>query len=208
MTVKRVQGRVSPVLEVTYEDGKKVLNAGNVNYSFGALHDVFRIALKKAEIEKLQPKEVLILGFGVGSIASIIVEEMKIPAKMVGVEADEEVIELAEKEFDISRVPFLAIVHDKAEHFISSTERKFDLVAVDVFVEANVPEACKTEKFLSAMYDHLNSGGCVVFNEMPGENLAANDAFVDRFRKAFDTSEIHHVQLGGEVNRILVGRRK
>jgi hypothetical protein len=38
------------VFEVTFENGKKVLNVGEVNYSYGALHDIFRIALNKANI--------------------------------------------------------------------------------------------------------------------------------------------------------------
>jgi len=39
--IKRLEGKLTKVLEVTFENGKKVLNAGEVNYSYGALHAIF-----------------------------------------------------------------------------------------------------------------------------------------------------------------------
>src|SRR5665213_2100524 len=98
--VQRVQGKISPFLEVNFENGKKVLNAGEVNYSFGALHDVFRYALQKAHVVENPPEKVLILGLGAGSIVQIIVEEFGQNSEIIGVEADEKIIDLAKNEFD------------------------------------------------------------------------------------------------------------
>ena len=206
--VKRVEGKLTAVLEVTFEQGKKVLNAGEVNYSFGALHNVFRIALQKAKIIESPPAEVLILGFGAGSIASIIVEEFGQNPRITGVEADPVVLQLAREEFNIARFSELEIENITAEKFISSCPAKFDLIAVDVFVEARVPESCRSHAFLEDIYRCLAKNGRVVFNEMPEENGAGENEFTARFRNNFDETEIHELHVGGSPNRILIGYRR
>ncbi|MCX6312280.1 MAG: methyltransferase domain-containing protein [Bacteroidetes bacterium] len=206
--VKRLEGKITSVLEVSFEHGKKVLNAGDVNYSFGALHDVFRIALQRAKIIEHPPTDVLILGFGAGSIASIIVDEYGQHAKIYGVEADPVVIQIANDEFNLKRFSNLEMENVKAEDFIANNKRKFDLIAVDVFVEANVPESCKTNAFLVGLYGTLTKNGRVVFNEMPEIKFSDNDEFSNRFRNSFDEIEIHTLHVGGSPNRIFIGYRR
>ncbi|MDQ3110020.1 MAG: methyltransferase domain-containing protein [Bacteroidota bacterium] len=208
LQVKRVEGKLTAVLEVTYEQGKKVLNAGEVNYSFGALHNVFRIALQKAKIIESPPADVLILGFGAGSIASILVEEFGQHPRITGIEADPVVLHLAREEFNISRFPELEIENTTAEKFIATCNSRFNLIAVDVFVEAHVPESCKTHGFLENIYRCLAKNGRVVFNEMPKENLSGENEFLARFRNNFDETEVHELHIGGSPNRILIGYRR
>jgi spermidine synthase len=208
VNVQRVKGKITPVLEVTLENGKKVLNAGEVNYSFGALHDVFRIALQKAKIIENPPKDVLVLGLGAGSIVTIIVDEYGQNPNITGVEADPMVIHLAKKEFDIDRFLSLEIENTTAEKFISGNEKQFDLIAVDVFVEEIVPESCKTEEFLRGLFNALKPGGRVVFNEMPQKTFSEEDDFSKRFRKQFDNVEIHEIRFADVPNKILIGYRK
>jgi spermidine synthase len=203
--MKRVEGKITPVLEISLENGKKVLNAGHVNYSFGALHDVFRAAFQKAKIIENPPADVLILGLGAGSIVTILADEYGQSPRMTGIEADPMVIHLAKTEFYIDRFPTLEIENTTAEEFIANTQNQFDLIAVDVFVEAKVPDSCKTEKFLSELFRALKPGGRVVFNQMPTTALTVEDDFTKRFRKQFDTTEIHELYVGGSPNRIFIG---
>jgi spermidine synthase len=206
--MRRVEGAITPVLEISLENGKKVLNAGEVNYSFGALHDVFRIALQKAKLIENPPADVLVLGLGAGSIVSIIVEEYGQNPDITGVEADPVVIHLAKKEFNIDRFFTLEIENTTAEKFIAENKKQFDLIAVDVFVEAKVPESCQSEKFLSDLYAALKPGGRVVFNEMPGATFRRDDPFSLRFLHQFDDAVIHELNVGGSPNKILIGYRK
>lgn len=206
--VKHMVGKITPYLEISYEHGKKVLNTANVNYSFGSLHDVFRRALLKAKIMEFPPSEVLILGFGAGSIATIIIDEFGLQSNLYGVEADPVVIQIANEEFDLKRFPSLEMENCTAEQFISINERKFDLIAVDVFVEAKVPESCKTNEFLTGLYSALNKNGRVVFNEMPGKEFSDDDELANRFRTNFDELEIQKLNMGGSPNRIFIGYRR
>lgn len=208
LPVKRVEGKLTAVLEVTFEQGKKVLNAGEVNYSFGALHRVFRIALQKANIIESPPNEVLILGFGAGSIAGILVEEFGQHPRMTGIEADPVVMKLAREEFNVGRFPHLELENTTAEKFIASCQSQFDLIAVDVFVESRVPESCRSHAFLENLYRCLAKDGRVVFNVMPDEDRIAETEFMTRFRNNFDETEIHELHVGGSPNRILIGYRR
>lgn len=122
--IKRLEGKLTKVLEVTFENGKKVLNAGEVNYSYGALHAIFRIALNKANIITNSPSNVLILGFGAGSIASILVDEFGQDPILIGVEADPVVLQLARQEFNIERFLKLELFNCTAELFMSDTIQK------------------------------------------------------------------------------------
>jgi spermidine synthase len=205
--IKRIEGKISPVLEISFENGKKVLNAGDVNYSFGALHQVFRIALQKAKIIEHPPSDVLILGFGAGSIASILIEEYGQQPNIIGVEADPVVIHLAKTEFNCDRFESLEIENTTAEKFISENKSQFDLIAVDVFVEANVPETCKTESFLRNLYAGLKKNGRVVFNEMPSGNFSGQNDFARLFITCFDQAEIYELHVGGTPNKMLIGYR-
>ncbi|CAN5321960.1 hypothetical protein BH09BAC5_BH09BAC5_25820 [soil metagenome] len=208
LQVKKAEGKLTKVLEVTFEQGKKVLNAGEVNYSFGALHHVFRVALQRAKVFENPPQEVLILGFGAGSIATILIEEFGLNTRITGIEADPVVLQLAREEFDINRFPDLEIENIFAEKFLSTCNAKFDLIAVDLFIESKVPESCKTHGFLEDLYRCLKKNGRVVFNEMPEENLSGEDDFEKRFRNNFDETEIHQLNIGGAPNRILIGYRR
>jgi spermidine synthase len=202
-----LEGEISPVLEVTYENGKKVLNAGRVNYSFGALHEVFRFAFAEARVRELGPKEVLILGFGAGSIASILTDEYKLECRITGVEADSKVIMVAKNEFQLDRYKSLELVHAKAEEFVFETKKKFDLIAVDVFVEETVPASCQTKEFLEQLSSLLTTGGKAVFNIMPKLGMDGKDEFEDRFFYAFSYVQKRELQFGAAPNHIYIGKK-
>lgn len=202
------KGKETPVLEVAIENGKKVLNAGTVNYSFGSLHDVFRLALQKAKVETQQPDKILILGFGAGSVATILLEEMKLqPSVLKGVEADEVVIRLGKEEFNTERFQKLELVHDRAERFAAADSGSYDLIAVDLFVEDQVPEACQSEEFLRNLSRLLSPEGLLVFNTMPVENLSGESVFFKRFMSVFQNGRMQEIRTGEAKNFVFIARK-
>ncbi|HEU4716837.1 MAG TPA: hypothetical protein VFU15_03345 [Bacteroidia bacterium] len=205
--IKRTRGKISPVLEVSWENGRKVLNARYVNYSYGSLHDVFRIALRNVVDLSDPPRNVLILGFGVGSIASILTEEMKISCTLTGVEADEEVIRLGKEEFDTGRFSGLRIVHLRAENFVRQCSEEFDLIAIDVFVEDKVPRSLMNEEFLLRVEKLLSAKGRVVMNIMENDS-SGGGGFRRLFQSVFSSPQANDLDMGVSVNRLLTGSKK
>jgi spermidine synthase len=147
IVVEKRASAISGVLEVWYQNGRYVLHSAEANYSFDTLHRVFQQAFKKLNVKKRNPKKVLILGFGAGSVATILCDELRLSPSLTGIEVDPEVIQLAEKYFHIQRFSNLNLHITDAHEFVSTCTDTFDLIVSDVFIDKNVPE-----KFLEAGY--------------------------------------------------------
>ncbi|MBX2964928.1 MAG: fused MFS/spermidine synthase [Cyclobacteriaceae bacterium] len=138
--VEKRPSAVSGELEVWYQNSKHVLHSPDANYSFDTLHRVFQKAFKKFDIKKRNPKSVLILGFGAGSVATILCDELNLTPHITGVELDPEVIALAKKYFNLDRFSSLTIHVADAAEFISHENTQYDLLVSDVFVDKNLPD--------------------------------------------------------------------
>src|SRR5258705_896756 len=157
-------GAVTPRLEIYLSKGRYILNSARVNYSFGGLHALFRKAFSRFNIRERDISSALILGFGAGSVASILFDEYKKDLHLTGVEKDPVVIALARKYFHIDRFKSLSLHIEDAGDFVENCNKKFDLVVVDIFVGADVPEKFREEKFLARLGQLLSPGGIAFFN--------------------------------------------
>ncbi len=110
MKVEERIGVVTPRLEIYLSKGRYVLDAVRVNYSFGGLDAVFREAFSQFDVQEREIANALILGFGAGSVASILCEEYKKAVHLTGVEKDPVVIESGEEVFSDRAIqrPFAA----------------------------------------------------------------------------------------------------
>jgi spermidine synthase len=163
--VEERKSELSGKLEILYTNGKYVLDTPNVNYSFGGLHTVFQRAFGQFGIRQRKIKNVLILGFGGGSVASILQKEYGKDLEIVGVEKDEIVIELAKKYFSLDKYKNLTLHCGDAYDFVQNTSLpSFDLVVVDIFVDPIVPEKFQGEIFLSALGKLLSPNGILFYN--------------------------------------------
>jgi len=162
--VEEREGAVTPRLEIYLSKGRYVLDAVRVNYSFGGLDTVFRKAFSQFHVQKREIANALILGFGAGSVASILCEEYQKAVHLTGVEKDPVVIDLAKKYFRMERYKDLVLHLEDAGDFVERCNQQFDLIVVDVFVGAEVPQQFKQEKFLSRLGRLLAPQGICFFN--------------------------------------------
>jgi len=163
-TIEERKSEVSGKIEVIYSNGKYVLDSAHVNYSFGGLHTVFQKAFSQFKIREREIKNVLILGFGCGSIASILQDEYGKEVEIIGVEKDEEIIELAKKYFSVDKYKNLNLYHEDAYDFVFRCDEKFELIVMDVFIDLNVPENFFEEKFISQLGNLLSDKGILFYN--------------------------------------------
>lgn len=203
--LEKVKGELGHHLEVNVQNGRMLLDTANVNYSFGALQDVFDYAFTKTNLYETNISSVLILGFGSGSVAELLREHNHPDIQFTGVEADKEVIRLAKKYFPIANAENVKIVHDTAEHFAENSKDIFDVIVIDVFVEAKVPASCQSRQFFTSVKSLLSKTGKVYFNKM---NIAADEISVDQLEKnlraVFRTVKTVRVNRGGADNIVFV----
>lgn len=162
--VEKRPSAVSGELEVWYQNGRYVLHSPDANYSFDTLHRVFQKAFKKLDVKKRNPKTVLILGFGAGSVATILCDELKLTPDITGIELDPEVISLARKYFDLDRFKKLNLQIADAAEFVASCRTKFDLVISDVFVDKHVPDKMLTTMYTKHLFRLTAKGGLGMMN--------------------------------------------
>jgi spermidine synthase len=162
--VEERAGLVTSRLEIYLSKGRYLLDGPRVNYSFGGLATVFREAFSQFDVQEREIANALILGFGAGSVASILCKEYKKAIHLTGVEKDPVVIDLAKKYFQIERYKNLSLYLEDAGAFVARCDQQFDLIVVDVFVGAEVPQQFKQEKFLSGLGRLLAPEGICFFN--------------------------------------------
>lgn len=163
-SVEKSKSEISPMLEVVCCKGKYMLDSGRANYSFGGLHSIMQKVFSKFEIRDREIKNVLLLGFGAGSIASILQKEYKKKLKIIGVEKDPVVVDLAKKYFSLGKFKDLELYTEDAYDFVRNCNNKFDMIVMDVFVDVNVPDKFLEKEFISSLGDLLSVRGILFFN--------------------------------------------
>ena len=97
--MKKIKSKYNGTLEVDFEDGLKVLNSENSCYSGKTLHDIFVKVFRSIDMK--QRKSVLLLGLGGGTVVSILQDELNFEGKIVAVELDPVIADIAVKDFGI-----------------------------------------------------------------------------------------------------------
>nr|WP_294862005.1 fused MFS/spermidine synthase [uncultured Fluviicola sp.] len=166
VTIEKRTGSYLPIIEVNLRNGKYILDGDSVNYSFGSLHDLFLQTLTQFKIKERPIKNVLILGFGAGSIAQILRKEFQMNCFITGVEVDSVMLELANKYFNLSNYKNIEIVCEDADEFIHQDNNMYDLIIVDLFVERRVPKKFMKSEFLYEIKYHLSPNGFLFFNRL------------------------------------------
>ena len=179
-------------IEVSLYKGHLVLDSQNTNYSYGNLHKVFQYAFKKIPFDKNIVKEVLILGFGAGSVASILKKELKCNCNITGVEIDNEIIKLAKKHFGLDEIKGIKVYNDDAFNYLEKCNKKFDMIVIDIFADHKIPSLFNSEVFLNKVYEILNNKGRVYYNRLcyDFESKRAGREFEIKFTSVFKNSVI------------------
>ena len=167
LTIFKQKSTISQTLEVTWTDGKLVLDSNNTNYSYGSLQRILRNGLKFISFEKIQAmNKILVLGVAGGSVIKTLVDEINFKGKITGVEIDKEVIKIANDYFHLNEIQNLEIIISDAFEFVLNTKEKYDLIIIDIFQDTKMPDFLFEKQFIDGICLLLNSNGCILFNTM------------------------------------------
>src|SRR5205085_658935 len=81
-----------------------------------------------------------------------------------GVEIDPAVTDAARRYLELGRIPRLHVVTADARAYLRGTEKRYDLIAIDVYRQPYIPFQVATRDFFSEVRSHLTPGGCVALN--------------------------------------------
>lgn len=186
--VKKIPSTVSKQLEITYHEGQLILDTPNTNYSFGSLEIVLKKGLKYIGYSKIvQMNDVLVLGLGGGSIIKLLRDDLKYDKQITSVELDPAIIYVAQKYFGIDKYKSKhEIVQTDAFEYILKQQKRYDLIVIDIFQDAQMPQFLFENYFVSNLKSRLNINGFILFNTivLNKEERERNNTFKTLFETA------------------------
>jgi precorrin-6B methylase 2 len=207
--VQQYESIVNPVIEVSINKGKYVLNSASVNFSYGLMHEVFRSYFRQDPPGLMPDDKALILGFGGGTIAVILLEELGLKCSITGVELDEAVIKAARDHFNIQRLQKLEILQQDAMDFVNACNEKYKLIVVDIYVDNALPPQFEEESFFRRLRNCLEPGGKIVFNKFASSNAQMSEAIAieSLFKNHLNDVKTFRIPVNKKApNLIIVGR--
>ena len=176
LPIESVESDISETLHVSLLRGRYQLYTENAIYSFDDLYDNFRKCFLQLDLDQLQGRDVLILGFGLGSIPIILEKDKPANWHFTGIEMDETVIYLANK-YSIPRISSpLEMIQADAFSFVQQCQRTFDVICMDIFINDKVPSNFETDSFLMALKNLLSPSGILIFNKLSRTQSDKNQA--------------------------------
>jgi spermidine synthase len=200
--IHKTTSSINELLEVTYVNGKLVLDSKNTNYSYGNLQKVLRKGLQKIGKDKInQFQNTLILGLGAGCVVETLVEEFNYQQKIIGIELDEKVIKIAQEYFNINRFNNLDIIKYNAFDYVLETKQKFDLIIIDIFQDSKMPNFLFEKFFLKQINQILNQKGIILLNTMVinSKDEVRNKNFIQNNTDIFNITSIKKIEYYNEL---------
>lgn len=189
---------LNPALDLSLRKGRFYLTTTNAVYSFGDLYDNFLKAFQRMDLAKKQYKNLLVLGFGMGSVPYMLERVFHQKFNCIGVEADPKIVEWANR----YAIPILSnnikLLHTDAEDYAKTSSGLFDLIVVDIFLDDVVPDQFSKTIFLENVQKKLTKDGTLLYNRLVDTEsaLEATEVFYEEhFREIFPQGQ--YLNVGG-----------
>lgn len=164
------------------------IQVDGLTQSGGVVSDVWKRTLKYINIKEENPKKVLILGLGGGSVA-LLVRKIWPNSEITGVDIDPVIVELGSRHLGLGKSGVNAVIHD-AMKFVRQevkSKKKYDLVIIDMYKGHDVPEKFTQDVFLKIIKKLLNKNGIAIFNRLYfGEKRKIAMKFGEKLQKVFN----------------------
>lgn len=199
-----MEGLFGPI-EARWEMGRLVVNSAHGNQSFGSLHRVWQRTFEHLGVRSDPPANVLLLGLGAGSVPHILHHELCLKPRIVAVELDPAMKDLARSLFGTDRIPALEVIIGDATVQVHAMTERFDLVIVDLFDDLDLARGVDTSGFAQALRSRCTGQGTVCFNTVAYH--PESEARCTRVRKNLENafSRVDELPLEG-VNRVFIAR--
>lgn len=150
-------------LELILSKNRIVLNSQNANQSNGDLRLAFEETYKYLNFSKRKVSNVLILGFGIGSVAKGL-QGLFGPIEIDAIENNSQIVEWYSKYYPSENIIFH---HQSAEDLNTFNGKAFDVIIVDLFIDHHIPEFVYEVSFFQYLEGLLASQGFIIWNTLP-----------------------------------------
>jgi spermidine synthase len=138
-----------------------LLNTKNANQSNGSLYLAFKLLLDNfINFPKDKNLNILILGYGLGSVDRIITNKNK-NIKITGVEKN---IFLKPWMYAYEKPNNSEVFFEDAIQFVNNIKDSYDIVIIDLFEDTNIPDSIHQFHFWDKIYNSINQDGLIIWN--------------------------------------------
>lgn len=194
---KTIQSDFSGQLELTWYNGKLLLDTENTNYSYGNLQKVLDKAIGQIDKEVFKTfKNTLILGVAGGSVIETLFTKYKYENTIDAVDIDPVILKIAEEEFKINRFKNCHFFATDAFDFVKKSTKKYNFIIIDLFIDYQIPSFVFDNLFINTIKDLLNVNGVILLNTIQlqnKENQKTSD-FIDSFKDGYKINVLKNVE--------------
>ncbi|MCH5171937.1 MAG: fused MFS/spermidine synthase [Erysipelotrichales bacterium] len=105
---------------------------------------------------------ILILGNGTGTYATLMKNYLQVECEITAVEIDQKIIDLSYEYFHMS--DDINVVCDDGRNYLTRSKDKYDIVLVDAYSSISAPFQMTTVEFFTLVKNHLNDDGIMMMN--------------------------------------------
>ena len=198
LILAEAESEYSQKLQLCYRKGRYMLVSPNAVYSYEDLYFNFSETFARLEAKNWPLKSVLVLGMGLGSVPQLLSQHFgQKNARFTLVEIDPLIIKWA-KATTLPRIAATCdVVCADALQFVENCQTKFDLIkfdliAIDIFIDDKVPQVFESQKFIQKIKSLLQPNGRLLFNRLSdtaAQNTLSQTYFQNVFAPAFPQSQ-------------------
>lgn len=151
----------------------------------GMYYDICLAAPYMANYQNKKNTNMLILGNGTGTYATLVDKYIPSNKTITGVEIDKKIIDYSHKYFMMPEN--IKTVCDDGRSYINRDKNKYDVILVDAYSSISTPFQMSSVEFFNKIKNHLNDDGVMVMNiNMKGnENDSLDKALSDTVCSSF-----------------------
>lgn len=147
----------------------------------------------------LKPADTLLLGLGGGAIVHILKNSIKNDL-IVGVENNNEIIQIAKKYFYLEEIENLQIIYADAQQYVKNCYKDYQYIIIDLFKGSSFPEDCNTIEFFEDCLNILKPHGILAVNTA---TLYDNWDIYNKIKKVFEGNTLVF-PIQNSVNNVII----
>jgi spermidine synthase len=170
-------------LELILSKNRIVLNSQNANQSNGDLRLAFEETYKYLNFSQMKASNVLILGFGIGSILKDLQSHFG-TIEIDAIENNNQIVEWFYKYYPLDNIK---IHHQSAADLNTINCKAFDVVILDLFIDHHIPEFVYETSFFETLNSLLSDNGILIWNTLPANQSKISLKLKELFDEPFET---------------------
>lgn len=182
----------NPVLQIILFKERFQLCTEKAIYSYEDKYDNFRTAFDQLRIGEKKVNNTLLLGLGLGSIPFMLETIYQVDTDYIAVEIDEVICQLADKYVLSDLKSSIQTFPIDAMDYFKWYDHRFDMIAMDIFQSAEIPDEFESIDYLETMNTRLNEGGILLYNRLANTALdkERNEIFSQNWTSVFPNGGI------------------